>query len=1166
MSKVLTLHTTGEGNEEHWFTRGTGYGNNEINSISDPQGGNTNEPPTSIPSPFARFDLLRTAFAKLIKSETLKGEKNDEKLVSQCFDVGQIFFNYEKVKDQFDIIKWDKQQGLHSLQNSSSIGHKRLGKALELFLKQDGGKANSGGYNFDKMDSIFILKYHGEISSGIVGGTSSSTLFFSSPNDLSFVKNIKFDTHTLFENGKYCPLYEREQAYQKFWYCISQQYDFNVYFPELYVYINKSKILFQKNNPNGWKEIKNIVETLNPESYSNEFTDLFTKNGDLVSIIDGFKMKKLTVNPVSLQSSDFVIQSPKFKRLYPDSLVPMILQDNYQGRLKYIQSNWDRNEVVPSFVEESWRENKRRLPGQQDFYPWLTVSDFLEPYIVRLVYPLNKDFYNNGGFDESDYDKSYLLPLKKDFFDFYNVEDISTLSKSMNILDWRGKGVAIQMKHLANTGIQVSLAICLKSDQPPIIFERVYKHNIVTSEPKQSDKYGGVIIESEFSLSIMPFIKMPQPIYRIHLVDRDVDILTFSNDYKLTFVDSDNTVLNIAEPKLRSKKKKDSGATSKVFVVENSFDHIIVEVDRKKGVIIPKFIEVETTHQEVGYKFSVDFGTTNTHIEYLSGQNRLPKALDITERDKQIIPLFDPSKIVNALVRNNIRSDAFTQLMEIEMIPNFIGEREAVKFPQRTILLENQPKQDNLIGMADFNIGFMYEKRPLIGYQLHTNLKWGNDSSNEKRVLGYLESILFILRNKVLLGGGKLEDTKLVWFYPTSMSRTRRIRLESNWNKLYQKYIGGNGISKLPESIAPHFWYEKSSAEYPSVSIDIGGGTTDIVIFYQKQLHTATSFKFAANAVFGDGYAKLGKASENGFVSKYESIIKSKLEESDNGDCRKVLSIFEEIERQQKSEDIVAFLFSLKENELLKGKVAIDFSDILSLDTSKKIVFLTFYVAIVYHLAKTMKMRGLLMPRYITFSGTGSKILDILAPDDITTLENIVKQVFEVIYASSYHEEGVELIKNENPKEVTCKGGLNSTNNSQWDEAVLNASKFKVLGTSNDCLFADSVSNLDGVRLVKYSDIQSLKASIAEEYKAFVELLFSLNKTFKDLDMNTGKLEEYKRILISNLNQNIQDGIDSKLEEVLATASLDDPIEETLFFYPLIGALPKLAFTLSKQS
>ena len=53
------------------------------------------EPPTSIPSPFARFDLVRTAFAKLSQSETLDGEPNDKRLVSECFDVGQIFFNYD---------------------------------------------------------------------------------------------------------------------------------------------------------------------------------------------------------------------------------------------------------------------------------------------------------------------------------------------------------------------------------------------------------------------------------------------------------------------------------------------------------------------------------------------------------------------------------------------------------------------------------------------------------------------------------------------------------------------------------------------------------------------------------------------------------------------------------------------------------------------------------------------------------------------------------------------------------------------------------------------------------------------------------------------------------------------------------------------------------------
>jgi hypothetical protein len=48
----------------------------------------------------------------------------------------------------------------------------------------------------------------------IIGGTSPSTLFFTSANDLSFT-NIKFGNDTLFD-ADLKPLYKRDPEYQKY--------------------------------------------------------------------------------------------------------------------------------------------------------------------------------------------------------------------------------------------------------------------------------------------------------------------------------------------------------------------------------------------------------------------------------------------------------------------------------------------------------------------------------------------------------------------------------------------------------------------------------------------------------------------------------------------------------------------------------------------------------------------------------------------------------------------------------------------------------------------------------------------------------------------------------------------------------------------------------------
>ena len=60
MSKILSYNnkTTGEG----WIPLTNQYCADEINMISDPNGGLSAVPRTAIPSPFAQMDLVKNAF------------------------------------------------------------------------------------------------------------------------------------------------------------------------------------------------------------------------------------------------------------------------------------------------------------------------------------------------------------------------------------------------------------------------------------------------------------------------------------------------------------------------------------------------------------------------------------------------------------------------------------------------------------------------------------------------------------------------------------------------------------------------------------------------------------------------------------------------------------------------------------------------------------------------------------------------------------------------------------------------------------------------------------------------------------------------------------------------------------------------------------------------
>jgi len=141
-------------------------------------------------------------------------------------------------------------------------------------------------------------------------------------------------------------------------------------------------------------------------------------------------------------------------------------------------------------------------------------------------------------------------------------------------------------------------------------------------------------------------------------------------------------------------------------------------------------------------------------------------------------------------------------------------------------------------------------------------------------------------------------------------------------------------IVELPESVAPFLCY-KDDIKYRDainnlVSIDIGGGTTDIVFIKDgKKAEYVTSFRFAANSIFGLG--------ENitPIVFKYQSEIEQIIENNDP--LFKLRNILKSITGSI-SGDLASFFFSLSDNEMLKN-VEINFNSMLKKDNNQKLVF-----------------------------------------------------------------------------------------------------------------------------------------------------------------------------------------------------------------------------------
>ena len=417
-----------------------------------------------------------------------------------------------------------------------------------------------------------------------------------------------------------------------------------------------------------------------------------------------------------------------------------------------------------------------------------------------------------------------------------------------------------------------------------------------------------------------------------------------------------------------------------------------------------------------------------------------------------------------------------------------------------------------------------------------------------------------ILRTKVLMNNGSLAKTKIVWFYPISMVENRYNSFSDAWTTAYEKYFGGDKRNVIPmtESVAPYEHYRNSEASVGNiVTIDIGGGTTDIVLANDGEVKHITSFHFAADSIFGDPFvANRSSASVNKLLVQYENAIKSVLEDNSLSDLE---DIFEQHVKSKVSGNIASFFFSLKDNTEIQAKHLaenVDFNAMLLLDTKYKIVFVMFYSAIIYHLAKIMKAKKEEMPRHIAFSGNGSKVIRILTTSD-STLEKFTKKIFEKVYEQKYPDDGLTILQNvNNPKEVTCKGGLSNPTKQDYEDIASTKIVYKTVNNGDEAFISNET----------YADInESYLNKSVEEVKNFIQFVFDLNKDFSfknNFDSAESSLNVAQEECMRDLLTFIKNGLENKKKDV----SDNDKIEETLFFYPLSGMLNALISAIYKKN
>jgi hypothetical protein len=1013
---------------------------------------------TSIPSPLARLEMFDTAFQIVATDQfdNLEGNTIYHQLVSDCLDLIQMLFN-TKTTDigpgkKIFFKEWKVKENIENLKSKGETHpHYLLGHSLEqIFLDQ-----NNPAYYFT--ESIFLIYYENKL----VGGTSPLTLFFTSPNWSRYINegiiiNIPQSSDgDVYFDGQYQSLGKRDKSFVEYLYklYLSNRTGFN-HASGLVKYINRTIDIHYPDWRHKFTELQK-ASAAEADKTGDQQHPLNLMDKEFGKIPTDIGNKFLTVNGIFfyqqpegkerakiIACSDFIIRATetKYDTQYDNGAQvkidpPLVLVDgmNIPGNYMDYDAPWDPNSRIRDFYHRSIPLHERKLPQGNSLtvtYPFLTTEDFLEESLIEMPFKLNTAKFFTGFRG----DCKYLLPIKKEYFNFFNITD---LRNNCTIL-------------VNDNQVTVALKVPIKNRKgvQDITFSRTY------------EKSKGNIIECRAGMGIFPFYQVNDPDKHLQVLNDYTILLAERNDkinlnslrfYSFKDLATDGSDIPAQVTNRSSNSDINSGdatATSRYYRIKQAFDYMELSYqdanDRSyRGLVIPAF-DLRTYNKDNltrAHIFAIDFGTSNTHISYMDKADAISKPFEIYESDQQMVLLNAPGEDRDLSIKFN-QYGMFANIdlvLRKEFVPPVIAQKNnaPISFPFKSATCEiasfNNTDKTKADLFSHINIGFYIDQEKkkaddtISGNNIYTtNLKWllenNNNDANKSRVKLFLKQLLIHIKSKSILNNGKPGNLQIVWSVPLSMKRGSKTLLKSILKDAFKEVFENCGATltdPIPESIAPYFFLTKSDADIQStantINIDIGGGTTDVMMIMESSgnrsdKYLATSFRFAGGDIWGSGYKN--KLKDNGFIRNYLAYQKA------NNIFPNECAYFNKVKDDSNlsSDDLVSLLFRYDDQFRFSDSITIGNSDLA-------LVLYLHYSAIIYHIAQIIELKKYPLPRYISFTGKGSQYLKLICGGDETELEEYTKLLFKS-YTGQKTQSSFKIHLNANPKEITANGAV----------------------------------------------------------------------------------------------------------------------------------------------
>lgn len=784
-----------------------------------------------------------------------------------------------------------------------------------------------------------------------------------------------------------------------------------------------------------------------------------------------------------------------------------------------------------------------------------TESDYFENYLVKLNYRINDECFHLPLCNNPDRKHDYLLPLTKSFFEDYTIEDVSS---------------KVKIEERGDSTVEVSFI------DGEIEFKKKYQAT------KIAEQDGEIIDLNEnysikINLGIFPFIKVSNvdthynDFYKILLTVQDNNYNYKNEDFRLSFRIDKNFIIpptnnnyftSIEHRTILERDKATTGSTYYTLKGKENrsvcFDLIEIEFPFKKNnniksTIAPKWRTVNLGEKQIDY--AIDFGTTSTFISYTDDKahEHIPKPFSINiesaEKHLQVEFLNKPKNKSEDLSWISCYEESlqdFVESIEIqkqEFIPSLINT-EKYSLPFRSVVYQKKGVQDNKKNLfGNTNIGFLYQKQTNFATHLNqeyeSNLKWNikKDSNYEKCISIFIEEIFFMMKTNTILKGGDPKKSCVTWFSPLSFTAAAEREYLKIWNEIFKEVFKSSetqNLRKITESEAPFYFYTKSAVidnESSVLTIDIGGGTTDVMYIENKIPKICTSFHFGANILWGNGFNEFKiNAKENGIYNKLKDEINNRLKSTE------LKSLNEEYNLKDSnfsSDEILNFwIYNNYDSDVLKN-----------LDKGIfRLSYLLHFTSIIYHILKLLKYNNpdISTPTCIIFSGNGSKYIDLIQSEDY--IKKICGYFIRNVYGDNNKDPQIILPK-ENRKEATCYGGLFLPFDQEKKYQSVNYLGFE---SANE-------------KIEKYSELEEKKNvyfnSLINSFENFIEMFFKMNNipelSFRNHFGIESDLQLVKKYIIDKSRENLELGYSKRKINI----NSDDPITDSIFFYPLIGLL-----------